>query len=547
MGKRLIISALLVAVISFGFYFLNRSEDLSYSLDTAENLRDIKLNVIEGNGLRVLVFLLEHWPTSVLLPQLTRSVTRFDLVRRFASTIDLPPSWTPLTPPKSDVEEEATVASKTLDNDIEEIVKRGSSRTRGFKFVTAADYVAAYRSNRTTPLAVAQKLLENIAASNELQKPLGAYISIDAEDFLAQAEASTRRYQEGKTLSVLDGVPLAIKDEIDVKGYPTTVGTAFINENNPAKEDAFAVGQARKRGLLIAGKLNMQEIGIGVTGHNPHHGIARNPYNLSYYPGGSSSGSASSVASGLVPFSLGADGGGSVRIPSGLCGLVGLKPTYGRVSESGAFPLCWSVGHLGPLAASTADAALLYSVISGKDLHDSNSLLQPPHHLLNYLDDLVHNNSKPLAGVRIGVHPVFTKRSNPVVLQAYEKSLEVLKEKGAELVELAPIHINAVSKAHTVVIVSEMSTAMDRYKVNNSLFGLETRASLSLANQLSSRDYVAANKVRAWALRYFEDIFKDVDLIIAPTTPSLAPAIRESSPEGISDVTTVSLLMSRFI
>ncbi len=130
-------------------------------------------------------------------------------------------------------------------------------------------------------------------------------------------------------------------------------------------------------GALLIGKTNMHEIGIGVTGLNPHHGIVRNPYSLGHYSGGSSSGSGSAVAAGLCPVAIGADGGGSIRIPAAFCGVVGIKSTFGRISEHGAFPLCWSVAHLGPLAATTRDAVLAWQIIAGPDPLDANSLHQP--------------------------------------------------------------------------------------------------------------------------------------------------------------------------
>jgi len=228
---------------------------------------------------------------------------------------------------------------------------------KGFHFSGIHDFARVYREGKTTPEEIAGKVLDAIEASNASNPPLQAVIAVHREEVMQQARESTERIRQGRGLSVLDGVPIAIKDEMDVAGYPTKVGTSFLGKT-PAKQDAEVVRRLRSAGAVIVGKTNMHEIGIDVTGLNPHYGTPRNPYNPGHFTGGSSSGSAAAVASGIVPVAIGADGGGSIRIPSAFCGLVGLKPTFGRVSEYGAFPLCESLDYIGPLAASATDAAV---------------------------------------------------------------------------------------------------------------------------------------------------------------------------------------------
>ena len=198
----------------------------------------------------------------------------------------------------------------------------------GFHFSSAWDYAAAYRSGAISPEEVAQKLLAAILSSNAANPPLRAMINVKPEEVLRMARESGERYENESPLGPLDGVPVAVKDEIDMLPYPTTVGTSFLGKS-PAAEDATVVRRMRLAGALLIGKANMHEIGIGVTGMNPHHGTARNPYNPAHYTGGSSSGPAAAVASGLCPIAIGADGGGSIRIPSSFCGVVGLKSTFG--------------------------------------------------------------------------------------------------------------------------------------------------------------------------------------------------------------------------
>lgn len=167
----------------------------------------------------------------------------------------------------------------------------------------------------------------------------------------------------------LDGVPIGVKDEFDVAGHATKVGTSFLG-SAPEAEDATCVARLRAAGAVILGKTNMHEIRIGVTGFNRHHGTPRNPYAPGHYTGGSSSGSAAAVAAGICPLAVSADAGGSIRIPAALCGVVGLKPTFSRVSSYGAAPLAWSLDHYGPIALSARDAALGYFLMAGADPKD---------------------------------------------------------------------------------------------------------------------------------------------------------------------------------
>ncbi|MCK5197858.1 MAG: amidase, partial [Spirochaetales bacterium] len=219
-------------------------------------------------------------------------------------------------------------------------------KTNIFLFPGIDDYASLYRKKKITPLEVAEKLLE-IIYDDEGADPLNAIIKLDREDFLGQAADSAERLKAGKPRSLLEGVPIAVKDEIDALPYSTNVGTSFLGQS-AAAADAEVVRRLREAGALILGKANMHEIGIGVTGINPHFDSTRNPHNPECYTGGSSSGSAAAVAAGYCPAAIGADGGGSIRIPASLCGVTGLKPTFGRVSERGAAPLCWSVAHIGP-------------------------------------------------------------------------------------------------------------------------------------------------------------------------------------------------------
>ncbi|KAG5050105.1 hypothetical protein JHK85_011208 [Glycine max] len=231
---------------------------------------------------------------------------------------------------------------------------------------TIMDYAKAYRSGDITPSLVAERFIAAIDESTKPPLQMGFFIHYSADDILKQATESTLRYQRGEPISLLDGVPVAIKDEIDCLPYPTTGGTTWLHKERPCSDDACCVKRLRLCGAILVGKTNMHELGSGTSGINPHYGPARNPYDTNKIAGGSSSGSASLVSAGLCPVALGVDGGGSVRMPAALCGVVGLKPTFERIPNEGVLPLNWTVGMVGILAGTVEDALIVYAAISGE-------------------------------------------------------------------------------------------------------------------------------------------------------------------------------------
>ncbi|MDY7031409.1 MAG: amidase, partial [Thermodesulfobacteriota bacterium] len=311
------------------------------------NLKSVKLPYLSGLSLRLCVALLESCLKGLLVPKLFRNA---GIAWLREQQIDEPPSLYPLPFTGTPAREFGAVPT-------DELPGPPTIPQSGFRFTTVHDYAKAYREGKTTPSEVARKVLDVIEMSNTISSPLCAIIAVDSRDVLRQAEAASDRIKNKQALGVFDGVPVAVKDQIDMVPYPTTVGTSFIG-GSPATKDATVVARMRAAGALLIGKANMHEIGIGVTGLNPHHGTPRNPYKPDHFTGGSSSGSAAAVAAGICPVALGADGGGSIRIPSSFCGLVGLKPSFGRVSEHGSAPLTWSLNHQGPLAVTATDAAL---------------------------------------------------------------------------------------------------------------------------------------------------------------------------------------------
>ena len=278
-----------------------------------------------------------------------------------------------------------------------------------------------------------------------------------------------------------------------------------------------------------------------MTGLNPHHGVTRNPYNPNHFTGGSSSGSATAVAAGLVPVAISADGGGSIRIPAAFCGLFGLKSTFGRISEYGAAPLCWSVAHLGPIAGTATDTALAYAVMAGPDLRDPNTLHQPLPSLENW-DQLNLN------GLKLGIYKPWFQHADAEVVAACETMLRRFQEMGAEIVEISIPDLELNRIAHSVTILAEMAQALSyTYAEHHKQHGLDVRLNLALARATSSQDYLLAQRARTRIIDNFKRALEHADMILTPTTAIAAPAIpQDALPDGNSDLSATIEIM-RFV
>ncbi len=400
--------------------------------------------------------------------------------------------------------------------------------TAGYAHPSIADYTEAYRSGRADPVGVARAVVAARARLDAGTTPLRAFIAVDEADLLAQAEASAARLRAGTPRSWLEGVPVAVKDELDQAPYPTTVGTSFLG-TTPAAHDATVVARLRAAGALLVGKTNMHELGIGVTGINPHHGAARNPYALGHATGGSSSGSAAAAAAGFCPVAIGADGGGSIRIPAALCGMVGLKATFGRISEHGAAPLCWSVAHVGPIGAHAADVAAVYGLLAGPDPADPGSLGHPGVRL---------PAGRSLEGLRVGVLDAWFDHADPAVVSACRALLDAL---GVTLVRVDLPDPDLVRLAHLVVIVGEMSASQLPHAAPS--YGPDTALNFAIGRALTASDYAHALRARSALAAGWRDVFEQVDLVATPSTACTAPPIRPDALGGESDIELLDRIM----
>ncbi len=501
------------------------------------NLQSADLPVLTGRPLTLFAAALNNRVTrKLLMPGLLRDAGVLDLR---ACHIEEDPVGNPLYPVADPAEEIAV--------DYHQLVHKTGQRMipEGIKFTTARDYADAYGMRETTPEEVAERIWAAIEESDKGERPLRAFISRNKEDLMAQARASTERHKRRERISILDGVPIAIKDELDQTPYPTSVGTAFLGRE-PVKVDATAVARLRAAGALLIGKANMHEIGINPTAQNVHHGTVRNPYNYDHDAGGSSSGPAAAVAAGFCPIALGADGGGSIRVPAALCGVVGLKPTYGRVSEYGAAPLDWSVAHIGPIGASVEDIVLSYAIIAGRDAKDPNTHHQPALTINDWLYPWL--DEKTVGAMRFGVYREWFNHADPEIVAGNEAMLQKMADYGAEIVEIEIPELNEMRIAHSIAILSEMAASMKRHEAHWDEFSAPTRINLLFGQALSSYDYVQSQRMRARAMKIFDRVFQDVDVIITPTTPIAAPSISPASySDGISDLNTTVELMRYMI
>ncbi|MCP5098628.1 MAG: amidase [Chloroflexi bacterium] len=495
-------------------------------------LTSVELPKLTGRPLRAFARALEiKTSRALMLPQL---LDQAGITKLQSIPFDEVPSFYPFPQSDQGLNREPT-PPELLESTVSGLPDNG----RSLPFTTIQDYAAAYRSGKTTPTAVAEKLFAAIAASDEGNQPIRAFIANYRDDVMAQAKAATERIQAGNPLSIFDGVPVAIKDEVDQVPYPTTVGTTFMG-TSPATTDATVVARLRAQGALLFGKANMHEIGINPNGLNVHYDPVRNPYHRGHDPGGSSSGSAAAVAAGLCPVAIGADGGGSIRVPAALCGMVGLKATFGRISEHGAAPLTWSMGHLGPIGASVADVALTYAAIAGPDVVDPMTFRQTAVSLQNW-------SNSDLNGIRLGVYRPWFEHATPEIVAANEAMLQKLVDAGATLVEIEIPGLDEMRIAHAITILAEMATNMDKYAQHHGKHGAAVRVNLTLGRAFGSQDYLRSQQMRTRAMQIFAKVYEKVDVVVTPATAVTAPPIPTNGlPHGWSDLTTETEIM-RFI
>ncbi|MBI4055916.1 MAG: Asp-tRNA(Asn)/Glu-tRNA(Gln) amidotransferase subunit GatA [Elusimicrobia bacterium] len=425
--------------------------------------------------------------------------------------------------------------------------------------LSAAEIVEGVRSKKFKAEEVVRGCLDRI---RKVDGKVKAFLQVLEEEALTQAKRVDEKISQGKSLGRLAGVPVAIKDLITIKGTETTCGSKIL-KGFVAPYDATVVKKLQAEDAVFVGKTNMDEFAMGSSTENSAYFSTRNPWNLECVPGGSSGGSAASVAAGMSPLSLGSDTGGSIRQPAALCGVVGLKPTYGLVSRYGLVAFASSLDQIGPFSRTVRDCATILSVIAGHDPSDSTSAPAPPK---NYLSDW----DQKLKGIRIGLpEEYFIEGLDKEVGKKVEEAISIFKKMGLPVKKVSLPHTQYAVSTYYILAPSEASANLARYdgirygmsyqgdgtslldvyeKTRGQGFGPEVKRRIMLGTYaLSSGYYDAyygkAQRVRTLIKKDFEDVFGDVDLLITPTSPTAAFKLKEKVADPLqmylSDIFTI--------
>ena len=388
--------------------------------------------------------------------------------------------------------------------------------------VSLCEGVRLLRDGDFSPLEWTRLCLERIAA---MDGKLNCFLAVDSSGALAAAEASENRHAAGRPLGALDGVPIAIKDLIDLAGWPTTAGLR-IPWRAKAARDAFLVGRLRGAGAVVLGKLNLHEAAMGATTDNPHYGKTGNPWRLDHTPGGSSGGSGAAVAAGLCAAALGSDTMGSVRIPAAYCGVSGLKPTFGRISLSGVTPLCWSMDTVGPLAREAGDLALVMEAMDGFDPEHPLARAAPVDAGRRIRE--VFQPERAALGVMEGWG---SGETEPEVLAAFDRALSVLAEAGC-VIRRFPGEDLGLARRHGLVIIEGDAARIhaERMAEDPAQFGGDVRAQLTFGGGMEAGRLARAHEYRERLRVRFERVLDQVDAVISPTAPQAPFAFGGEAP-----------------
>ncbi len=391
-------------------------------------------------------------------------------------------------------------------------------------FSSIADLAGWIRSQRVSPVELVEQVLARL---ERLDPRLQAYLTVTGELARKQARKAEVEIRRGDWRGPLHGIPLALKDNIHTRGIRTTAGAKFLAEFVPA-EDASVVTRLLRAGAVLLGKTNLHEFAYGVTTENPHYGSTRNPWDAQRMAGGSSGGAAAAVAAGLAFAAVGTDTGGSIRIPAALCGITGLKPTYGRVSNWGVVPLAPSLDHVGPLARCVEDAAILLQVMAGWDRRDPASVRRA---VPDYPAALRArpSRSQPLRGLRLGIaRNFFLERVQADVARGFGAAVEQLVRLGANVVDVHLPRLAEASEAGTTISLAEATRVHQQagyFPAQAEAYSAEVRQRLELGAEVRAVDYLAARETQRELQREFAEVLEQVHALLAPTVPVVAPQL----------------------
>jgi len=391
----------------------------------------------------------------------------------------------------------------------------------GLAYKTIAELGRDYRSGKLSPVEVTQHFLGRIG---KLDAKLHAFIQVTRERALVEATAAEAELKVGHDRGPLHGIPYAVKDLYDVKGCATTGGTHLL-ENNVAQADCAAVNRLAGAGMVLLGKTHTVQFALGIIGINHDHGTPHNPWHqTAHVPGGSSSGSAVAVAGGLAPMALGSDTGGSVRVPSALCGTVGLKTTVGRISRAGVFPLSWTLDSVGPLSRSVQDAALTYQALQGEDLADPSTRGVGPHDVLASLKDGVK-------GLRLAFgETAFFDDCDAEVAKAVRETGKALKALGAQVGGIETPEVQELLNhphARSIFFAEARTLNLKLVEEHPGEIDPIVMQHLEMGGSYSAPEYAGALHMIAGLQKRFAARLRDVDALLVPTTKLPALPVAE--------------------
>jgi aspartyl-tRNA(Asn)/glutamyl-tRNA(Gln) amidotransferase subunit A len=378
------------------------------------------------------------------------------------------------------------------------------------------DLAQAFQERRLSPVEVVGELLQRIAAA---EKDLGAFITVLPERALEAAARAEVEMMAGRYRGPLHGVPLGLKDLIYTEGVRTTMGSAFFKDYVPGHSATVAL-KLEEAGAVLVGKTNTHEFAYGPTGDRSYFGPTRNPYDTGRISGGSSGGSAAAVAANLLYGSLGSDTAGSVRIPSALCGVVGMKPTFGRVSKHGVFPLSWTLDHVGPITRTVEDNAILLSALAGHDPEDPYSANEPA-------EDFARDLGRGVRGTKVGIpKDYYFEHVEDEVGERVRGAVEVFRALGVEVREVGIPHLPETLKAQRYILAADAyAIHEERLKSAPEKFDEEVRERLLEGERLKAYRYASAQQRKHGAKSEFEQALGEVDALLTPTLPIAATLV----------------------
>jgi aspartyl-tRNA(Asn)/glutamyl-tRNA(Gln) amidotransferase subunit A len=377
---------------------------------------------------------------------------------------------------------------------------------------TIRDLAPLIETKELSPVELVDECLQQIAKT---EAQLNAYITVVEEQARAAAAVAEREVMQGRYRGVLHGIPYSAKDLFFTKGIRTTAGSAVLADNIP-EENATVIERLTEAGAILVGKNNLHEFAYGTTSENEHFGPCRNPWDTRMITGGSSGGSAASVAAGSSLFSLGTDTGGSIRIPAAFCGITGLKPTYGRVSKRGVIPLSWSQDHIGPLARSVWDTAAVLTAIAGPDPGDPNSARQT---VPDYVNLLSRPGGFNLNNLTVGICPrYYAGLLQPEVEQAFLQVVAWFAAGGAKIRELSYPRPEIFGIGHILTMTEAFTYHEENLKTSAGKYGPSVRRRLEKGQYIPASAYINAQRMRRQDQETWKALYKEIDIFLSPTT-----------------------------